>query len=254
MTSIINIIVFTTVTVLVIVIAYYCFYTYKINQKIQNEEITEKRMVDVSKVVMTTVIVLLIFYSIVLGIGLKQSRAQNSVINRNSYVSIDLNDYTYASYMGYKESDDASFAKLYSKDSNAGYTKDVQTDGDFVFTIFTRIGDGDNYHPDFLCFVDYVGEVTEGMCMYDEVAYHVTANGTRGGAMGTGGYGVKKSMLYMGNINVGQTLSITIGILNEQDEAEYRLADEKAYKEDEGEFPSFKDFSTSFGNVNIVIE
>ena len=37
----------------------------------------------------------------------------------------------------YIESADASYAKIFSKEENEGYTKTVQTEGNFVFTIFT---------------------------------------------------------------------------------------------------------------------
>ena len=60
---------------------------------------------------------------------------------------------------------------MFSKEENEGYTKTVQTEGNFVFTIFTRNSSHDDFHPDFLCYVDYVGQNIEKYSVYQNCEY-----------------------------------------------------------------------------------
>lgn len=56
-------------------------------------------------------------------------------VPRNNFAIIDVSDednYTYAGYLGSSDLEDASFAKVYSKDTNEGYSKEVIKSGEYI--------------------------------------------------------------------------------------------------------------------------
>lgn len=256
MFSIIGMIFLCTIIVLVAVVVYYIIYANRINKKIQSGDISIKKMIDIPKVIMISIIVLLLMYSIILSIDIEQcQRAHNSQLNnRNNYVEIDLTDYKFCSYSGTLETNDASFAKIYSKEENEGYKKTIHKDGDFVFTVFTRISSHDDFHPDYLCYVDYVGAIDEAYSQYENCEYLDTASGKSHGGMGAGGSTPKRSTLFIGNLNDDESMKITIGLLDEIAEQEYFNAENKAYQEDKGEFPKFSEYANVSGSIVITVE
>lgn len=245
----------TTIIVLSVVI-YYIFYSIRINRKIQNGDTDSKRMVDIPKVIMTSIIVLLLLYSIILSTNNRriQSIHEEQLQNRDNYVQIDLGDYTYSSFSGNIESTDASYAKIFSKEENEGYTKTVQTEGNFVFTIFTRNTSHDDFHPDFLCFVDYIGENIEKYSVYQNCEYIDSTTEKLLWGNGSGSSFSDDGTLIIGNINDNESFKITFGLLTEKAEAEYFEAENKAYENDNGEFQSFTDYSNECQSVIISLE
>ena len=245
-----------TIVIVLSVVIYYIFYSIRINRKIQNGDTASKRMIDIPKVVMTSIIVLLLLYSIILSASNKriQSIHEEQLQNRDNYVQIDLEDYTYSSFSGNIESADASYAKMFSKEENEGYTKTVQTEGNFVFTIFTRNSSHDDFHPDFLCYVDYVGQNIEKYSVYQNREYidSITEEMLWGNSFG--GSFCEDGTLFIGNINDNECFKITFGLLTEKAEAEYFEADRKAYENDNGEFPSFTDYANECQSVIISLE
>lgn len=256
MFSIVRMILLFTVIVVVEVVVYYIIYANRINKKIQSGDANIRKMIDIPKVVMASIIALLLMYSIIVSIDIKhRQRTENSQLrNPNNYIEIDLTNFTYSSYTGTLETDDASFAKIYSKEENPGYKKTVQKDGDFVFTVFTRISDHDEFHPDYLCYIDYVGDAAEGYSLYENCEYLDTASGESYWGNGSGGADIKKSTLFIGNLNDDESMRITIGLLDETAEQEYFAAQNKAYEEDEGNFPKFWDYANVSGSIMITIE
>lgn len=106
-----------------------------------------------------------------------------STTNRNNFSIIDLSTYTFCGYPGTKMNDDASYTKVYSKKENQEYKKSVVKDGDFIFTIFIRNTDHNDFHPDYLCYVDYVGQIKSKYVRYDKGEFpsideYTLSNGT----------------------------------------------------------------------------
>ncbi|MGN0395104.1 MAG: hypothetical protein ACI4EF_07060 [Coprococcus sp.] len=162
--------------------------------------------------------------------------------------SIDKEAKCYLSYASY-----ASFAKVYSKESNEGYSKSIVNDGDFVFTIFVRNSDHDDFHPDYLCYVDYTGEVKDELSFYNGAMYIDNENGEETGGTSSGG-GYIENRLYIGNLNDGESLKITAGVLDYDSEQAFLEAKYEAYESDKGEFPSYIDYAISYGSTVITIK
>lgn len=251
MLRIFGVIGFVTLLVAGAVFVYYLIYASSINKKIQSGQAGNRKLVDIPKAILIAVIVLLLSYAIILSAALRECNQKAAIVNRDSFAVIDLTDYTFSAYTGQKESSDAGFAKLFSREANPGYDKSVETDGDYVFTVFVRNADPDAFHPDFLCFVDYVGEVGDGLQSYGQCRFVNDESGNVAGGIATGGGDVGASLLYIGNLNDGDSFTITEGILDVAGEQAFQNAVEAAYDGDQGDFPSFADYAVSVGTVVI---
>ncbi|MCQ2471132.1 MAG: hypothetical protein MJ147_03750 [Clostridia bacterium] len=248
-------IIFLIAIVAVLVVAvYYIFYSRRINAKIAKGEIEGRRLIDIPSVVCSVIIVALIAYGVIVTAALMTKEKQPVTENRNSFSVIDLSDYTYSAYNGNLVDKDASYAKSYSKESNDGYEKSVSQDGDFTFTVFTRTGVHDNYHPDFFCFIDYTGKKSSELSMYESYGFSNSPTKDSGGEVGSGGGYIKDSSLVIGNINDDDSFKITLSLLDGKGEEEYFEADSKAYKEDKGNFPSAADYALSKSSVVITVK
>ena len=210
-------------------------------------------MIDIPKVIMIGIIVLLLCYSFIITFEISRQNNNSEVENRNNFTCIDESDFTYCGYSGEITENDASFAKIYSRESNQGYDKAVKTDGKFVFTVFTRSSQHSPFHPDFICFVNYTGETESALTMYDDCRYEETVSGTKSRGIGTGGGEIVKSKIYIGNINDKESLTIEVGILDDKGFEAFSKAEEKVYDEDKGEFPYLSEYALSKGCVKIII-
>lgn len=253
MFGILSVMVLVTLIVVIAVFIYYLIYIQNINKKIQSGQVSNKKMVDIPKIIMIAIIVLLLLYSVILSVAIRQRDANATIVNRNNFAVIDLTDYKFCGFAGPKENNDASFAKLYSKENNEGYDKSIVEDGDFVFTVFTRNSDPDDFHPDFFCYVDYVGEVRDELDRYSSNEF-VDESSDAKSSVSSGGEDIDKSLLYIGNLNDGISLIITEGVLDDAGVQSFYKAEEEAYKADKDEFPSFVDYAISSGSVIITIE
>jgi hypothetical protein len=250
--SILGFMVLITLIVGVALFCYYLIYANHINKKIQNGQASNREMIDIPKVIMIAVIVLLLSYTIIISYNATESYKNASIVNRDDAVIVDLSDYTICMYTGERTTDSADFAKAYSKEANAGYKKTVEQDGDFVFTTFIRTDEADDFHPDFLCFVDYTGEENSVWSLYKETDYIDNISGTVTG-LSSGG-DIQTNLLYIGNLNDGESFQITQGVLNAAAEREYSNAQDTADKSEPGEIPSFADYALSSGSTLITME
>ena len=126
--------------------------------------------------VMIAVITGLVIYAGILMYIVDDYATKDISVPRNNYAVIDIADenaYEYISYFGNVELIDASYAKVYNKDENVGYNKEIVESGDYRFTIFTRNTEGDDFHPDFLCFVDYTGTNMEEYSCYSKSGFQL---------------------------------------------------------------------------------
>ena len=239
------------VVIVMIALAVYCvIYTKNINKKIQNGGSSRKKMMDIPKAVMISVIVILLLYSVISTMALYDNN-DTTAVNRDNIASINLEDYTYDMYWGTKDNTDASFARMYSKDDNPGYRKTVKEDGDFIFTVFTRITDHDDFHPDFICYVDCIKEDTDEFALSRSFMFQDTVSGKVYHGMSTGG-GDTKNDLYIGNINENESVKITMGLTPIDKEAIEQAED---VHKDDGDASSFiSDTAVSSGSVTITIE
>ena len=117
---------------------YKLYYTYKINQRIQSGEVTGRKLVDLSKMIMIAVITGLVIYTGILMYVIHDYAGMEYKVSRNNYAIIDVSgeEYSYISYGGKEPLDDASFAKVYSKEENPGYEKEIVQSEDYRFVGF----------------------------------------------------------------------------------------------------------------------
>lgn len=254
MLRILSSIILITFIVVLVVFIYYLIYSKKINKKIQSGQVVDRKMMDIPKTIKIAMITLLLAYFTIVLVSVMQDKNSVVTITRQEFAVIDLTDYKFSSYFGARENDDASFAQVYSKESNEGYKKTVVKDGDFIFTVFTTISGSDNFHPDFLCYVDYVGEDKSELRRYTncQFIYNTSKEISSSASCGVGE--IEKELLYVGNLNGGDSFKITESLLDATGEQKYSKAEEEAYKEDKGQFPSFSDYAISSGSVTITID
>ena len=132
MFSIVNVLLLIVVLIIGTIFVYKIYYTYKINKKIQSGEITGRKLVDVSKMVMIVVISGLVIYAGILMYVVNDYATKDYSVPRNNYAVIDTSDadgYEYISYFGNMRLNDASFATVYSREANAGYDKEIVESG-----------------------------------------------------------------------------------------------------------------------------
>lgn len=256
MRSIIGLSVMATILVAVCVFIYYLIYARSVNRRIQSGQMTGRRMIDIPKILIIAVIVVLILYSVIITQGMKQSQRvmEENYQNRNNIVEIDPEKFIYLSYMGTMGSDDASYARAYSKEVNEGYAKSEFQDGDFTFTVFTRLSEHDDFHPDFICFAEYVGAIDASWSVYENIEFLDLSGEAHPNSIGYGGGEVKKEYLFVGNLNADCAGRINIAFLDAGAEQAYMEADQKAYEADNGEFPSPMDYASTRASVEIVVE
>ncbi len=254
MLNIARIIILIALLSVVTIIVYYIIYSWRINAKIASGEVTGKRMIDIPKVIIAVILAALLIYSLIVTHALNESRRQGTVENRNTFSVIDLSDYTYSGFNGTLVGNDASYAKSYSKESNAGYQKSITHDGDFVFTAFTRVGQCDAFHPDYFCFVDYVGENSENLSLYEYYEFINIDSMDSIGGIGAGGGSIRDGFLIIGNLNKTEMFKITTYILDGKGEDAYFEAEHKAFEEDKGNFPNAYDYAVSTGSLVISLQ
>jgi len=256
MFSIVSLFILTVVLVVFTIAIYKAVYTYKINKKILSGEVTGRKLVDVSKMVMITIIVGLAVYAALLVYVVNDYATRDYSVPRNNYAVIDVSDeehYKYVSYFGDVQLEDASFAKVYQKEANEGYSKEIVESGEYVFTIFKRTTPADSFHPDFLCFADYVGEDNKEAICYSKAGF-LAVSEEDGGFFGESAGDIFESLLYIGYLDKDSAFEIQMNLLDEKAENAYNAAMQKAYEEDKGDFPDAQEFAISTGSVTIVME
>lgn len=220
MTNIIAMIFLATILFFLCFISYYVLYTKKINRKILDGSSSKNKMLDIPKFIMISVIILLLVYSIILSSSINQLNNIHSkqLQNRDNFVEIDLSDYKYLQHPGNMNSTDASYAKVYSIDENEGYDKRVEESDNFKFTIFTRNSDYDNFHPDFLCFVEYIGKSDTKYSLYSNCTYTDSKTKSVISGVGTDTSIHTNGSLYIGNLNTDEIFELSYYFLNDKDE------------------------------------
>ena len=252
MFNVARIIILFVIIAAVLMFAYYLIYTHNINKKIISGQVSGRKMVDIPKMIMIAAIIVLMFLCALFA---KEANRPQMKYSRNNYAVIDIsdNDYKYASYAGSANLDDASFAKMYSKEKNPGYDKEIVDDGDFKFTIFKRSAEADSFHPDFLCVVDYNGKKTSDLSLSISGMFCEKADNKNSFGTGSGGGEIYDTMLFIGNLDEKSFFNISAWIIDKEGEALYSEAMEKAFEEDKGEFPKEEDFAVSSASADIFI-
>lgn len=174
----------------VAVAVYYLIYTARINRKIRSGDVSEKKMAGIPIILriagITAAVLIcatLAFYVWIWATNRTWVVDQygRCSIERTETVEVEeqANEYWrennyYLLYISGKEGPESiggygderfsnlSYAALFSAKENEGYRKTVKTDGNFTFTLFLNETVDDDSEPDFLCFVDYTGEIQPG--------------------------------------------------------------------------------------------
>lgn len=225
---------------LIVLTVYYLIYTKKINQCVcYGENKKGKKMLDFPKAVISVTITLLLSICVVNALV----PASATTISRNNYAVIDTSDYSYLAYSSNCNMEDASFAKLYRKDENMeGYTRKEIKDGDFNFIVFTSTTPPDPFHPDFLCYVTYVGDTAVAMSYNGQ--FQNIHTGRKGGSSGIKDF-TNQTLLIIGNYDEESPFVLTMGVY---DELGY-----ENFKKSNSNDPNavMEDFALSVGSVLI---
>ena len=254
MFSVSRILILILLLVMIFIVAYKMVYTYKINKRIHMGEIVGKPYVDMSRMIIFAVITGLVIYSGLLTYIVSDSGNQEQHVSRNNYAIIDVSnpeEYKYTGYFGNVELEDASFAKVYSKEENPGYNKEVIASGEYLFTVFTRNAPADSFHPDFLCFVEFKGDENTELSCYSNVGFQAFEEDDYF-SVGTAG-DVSECLLYIGNVDVDYSFQISMALIDKEAEQLYLEAEKIAEKENQKE-PKVEDFADSVGGVTIIVE
>lgn len=263
MLGIISITILSAILIAIALFVYYLVYRHSINKKILSGEVTGRKMADIPKMIMIGIIVFLLVVSLINFYAFSDTlkKTQENSNSRDSLGVIDVSDKSnyklkyYAQGTNPADEDfNADFAYIYSEDENSGYNRNVEKKGGFTFTIFTRNGPADNFHPDFLCFVEYSGENNNSITNYINVDFIDNKNSKS--TNGTGFDSNEKKLLYIGNLNKEETFKITVSILDEQAQDKFDKDTQEAYKKDpksSDEFPKIEDYAISSESVSINI-
>lgn len=244
------VIVAAVIVVAVFALVYYIIYTMRINRIVRDGMASERKMPDISKVVMGGVILILV---LVCGVLIYDAGREEPPISRNNYAIIDVSDpenYEYIAWAGGAQLENASYAEIYSEESNPGYDKEIRIDGDFKFTVFKSTEPADSFHPDFLCFVEYMGESIEGLSMSNGGSFISNTADSYSGSFSAGEPFDK--ILYIGCMDADCSFVVTVSAFDEAAEKAYDEAMQKAMEEDIGEFPKETDFAISSAQVTIT--
>lgn len=233
---------------------YYLIYSRNINKKICEGNSSQKKMLDVPHVLGIVLFIICVSYILIVSYDYKHYRIniENQMQNRNNVAMVDLDDYSYSSYAGNVELNDASFLKVYSKEKNEGYKKTVSQDGDFLFTVFTRTSEHDDFHPDFLCYVEYVGEMRNDYKLFENYEY-IDEVGNECGGFGSGGVDASKEYLYVGNVNEGQSVKIMLGMLGNEASQKFAIAEEETMQRDSECLPNYSEYADEYGSIVIEV-
>lgn len=227
------------VIALIAVTIYYFIYTKKINQCICEENVKGKKMPDFPKAVMSITIILLLSICVV-NVLVPTSA---TTISRNNCAVIDTSDYSYLSYSSNFNLDDASFAKLFFKDKDIeGYKRQEIKDGDFNFIVFTSTAPPDAFHPDFLCYVTYTGDVTKAKALSQNGQFQNIYTNQKVGTSSIKAF-KDHTLLFIGNYDKECQFILTMGIYDEAGYINYENSDDPEIEMDS--------FALSTGSVLI---
>lgn len=185
---------------------YYVVYTKKINQRICEGNVKGKRMPDIPKTIMAVVIVLLLSICIINAFA-----PATTTTNRNNFAVIDTSNYRYIASSD-SSMDDAAFAKLFSENRNDGYEREEFQDGDFRFIVFTSLTPSDAFHPDFICYVSYIGDASAALSFNGEFVNPVT--GVKVGVSSMLDY-TSQALLIIGNCEKDYIFTLKMGAYDE---------------------------------------
>lgn len=228
--------VFLLVVALAALSVYYLIYTIRINRRVCGGIHGGRRMPDFPKTAMAALVLLLF------AIGIVNIFAPGRPVapGRNDFAVIDTSDYSYMAYSSSYNLEDASYARMFSEKENSGYTRKVTTDGDFRFTVFTSTAPPDSFHPDFLCYVAYIGDGAE---MLSWNAQYMEAGTGRKGGISAEADVTGHSWLFVGNYDQECRFVLTAGAYD-------RAAYENYSGNQDGE-AQMESFATSVASVVI---
>ncbi len=218
---------------------YYLLYTSRINKAVHDGKIRTKSMIGVPKMTVIIVIILLLLISV----SSVLSSQKPMIFSRNNYAVIDIDNYQFVGYSSRYSLDDASFAKVYSKDENEGYLRNEYTEGDFNFIVFTSKTAPDDFHPDFICFATYIGKEELVSAMSYGGTFEDIESKEMMGTSAVVEMTDSRTYMFMGNYDEDQCFKITMGVYNNDGI--------KAYEKEDNFDVKIEDFALSVGSMTI---
>lgn len=209
---------------------YYAFYRRHATQRVQSET-PGRPLPSVASVVRVLLIAALVAIAVCATVT---SPDQPPDPSRNEYETIDLSTPNTAVYDSYENSllppytdrGDASYALAYSVDENPGYSRRVVEQNGWTFTVFTRDGAGDAFHPDFLCFVEPSDTIATSGDFAMAGSFVESATQTQRSSSGAAGGTMPSRLLVLGNLADGYEFRFDVGTLTEQDLDAFQQADD----------------------------
>lgn len=176
-----------------------------------------RKMADVPDVARAVFIIALVVYAVLVSAAFRNIRMQPVTENRNTFSIIGLDGCVCIGGVGTDTGTEMAYAWEYSRESNAGYDRTVSRDGDFTFTVFTRTGGHDAFHPDFICFVDYDGQTGEEYSLYEYYEFE-NIDTAEGGGVGSAGGFIRDGFMIIGNVNESDVFRIYLSVLDSKDD------------------------------------
>lgn len=102
--------------------------------------------------------------------------------------------------------------------------------------------------------MDYTGESTEKLALYEFYEYVDTDSGKSSGGIGAGGGAPSESFLVVGNMNGSESFRISLSLPDGKGESEYSDAGQNAMKDGKGGFPDASGYAVSTGSIVIVAD
>lgn len=133
------------------IIGYFLIYKRRINRAVTEEKIPKRKMASPAQ------FALMMIFIFLLGLGIYLSFLLISTGTQQSSIKTEYYDASY-NFNVYDRSEMDGYLSVYSRESNPGYSKYIETMGDIEFTYFIRDDKHDTYHPSFLIFAEYIGK------------------------------------------------------------------------------------------------
>lgn len=149
---------FAAVLAVIGVVVYFILYQKRINQALVNPMGNQRKWPSPGKVALIFVGVILVLFVVFLLIK-RGSGATEGIDEMYWEGKYDFKTYSAEEMTGYLAN--------YSIEENEGYTKEVEEIGDIRFTKFISDQPYDTFHPQFVMYVEYIGDDEAGFYGYD---------------------------------------------------------------------------------------
>ena len=179
--------------VLAVTVAVYFFiYKRNINKALVDRESVRRRMPPPYKVLIVASVI--IFVGTILFISIKRVGSSDGENIDDKYYEAKY------SFNVYQPEEMTGYLSVYSIEENVGYKKYVEEQGDVRVTYFLSEDAYDTYHPEFIAYVEYLGD--KEMLYYGYSGKFLTPEGTNIVGMGAAGADAEEYFVVVGSSSI----------------------------------------------------